>query len=194
MTIRIHTFTGRCLDLEAPSLEDIDIRDIAHHLALIPRWGGAVREHYSVAQHSVLVAQAVARARLGARASAGALLHDAHEAYACDVIDPLWEAVGERYRQIEALIATAIGERFDLGQSTVSWALHPVVREADLRVRAEEARDLIEGAPVFDRLPAPRPEVITPWSWRAAEERFLEHAAALDLHRWDWLTASGGAR
>jgi len=29
---------------------------------------------------------------------------------------------------------------------------------------------------------------------RAAEERFLEHAAALDLHRWDWLTASGGAR
>lgn len=187
--INICTFTGKLIDLEAPRPEDIDIRDIAHHLALIPRWGGAVREHYSVAQHSVLVALDVVETGGGRGSihSREALLHDAHEAYAMDIIDPLAEVVGDRYRELEEAIGMAIASRFRLASSTPELGRRSYVHEADLRVRAAEARDLIAWSPPGDwwaKLPRPRGEKIRPWNWRGAEERFLELAATLDLYKW----------
>lgn len=51
------TYTGLRFYPFHPRREDVRIEDIAHHLALTCRWSGAVREFYSVAQHSVLVAE-----------------------------------------------------------------------------------------------------------------------------------------
>jgi 5'-deoxynucleotidase YfbR-like HD superfamily hydrolase len=184
--INICTFTGKLIDLENPRPEDIDIRDIAHHLALIPRWGGAVREHYSVAQHSVLVAEELRWTGTPVAARMG-LLHDAHEAFAFDLIDPLAELVGPRYLEVEERIGTAIGERFGIQSSTVEIATRDGIREADLRVRAAEARDLIEWQPPEEwwaRLPIPRADRIKPLPWRAAEEQFLQVAEELGL--WTW--------
>jgi len=56
---RCHTFTGQGFDPFNPRPEDVRIADIAHHLAMICRFGGATPVFYSVAQHSVLVARLV---------------------------------------------------------------------------------------------------------------------------------------
>ena len=64
--------------------EDIDIKDIAHHLARICRWNGGVNGFYSVAEQSIKVAEAVApEYRLWG------LLHDAAETYIGDITRPV---------------------------------------------------------------------------------------------------------
>jgi hypothetical protein len=47
----IGTFTGKKFFLLKPRLVDIDIRDIAHGLAMQCRWTGQCKHHYSIAQH-----------------------------------------------------------------------------------------------------------------------------------------------
>lgn len=61
---------------------DINIHDIAVHLANECRYGGAVR--YSVAEHSILVSQLIKQSSVRVYG----LLHDAHEAYTKDL--PSW--------------------------------------------------------------------------------------------------------
>ena len=80
----IRTHTGLRFDLLDPRPEAIDPRDVAHALARLCRFGGHVRRFYSVAQHSLLVADL---APLGLELPA--LLHDASEAYLGDVVAPL---------------------------------------------------------------------------------------------------------
>jgi len=53
----IETWTGVAFDLEKPRPEDVRIEDIAHALSRQCRFGGGVREFYSVAQHSVFVSR-----------------------------------------------------------------------------------------------------------------------------------------
>ena len=65
--------------------EDLDIRDIAHHLSQVCRYTGGTPFHYSVAQHSVLVSQYFTD-RDGKLAG---LLHDAAEAYLNDLASPV---------------------------------------------------------------------------------------------------------
>ncbi|MFO1187218.1 MAG: hypothetical protein U1E87_07055, partial [Alphaproteobacteria bacterium] len=73
--------SGRRLDLLDPSPVDIEIEDIAHGLARVARWNGQTQgpHAFSVAQHSLLVADIVRRLKrnLDARFELAALLHDA---------------------------------------------------------------------------------------------------------------------
>jgi len=64
--------------------EDIDIKDIAHHLSRICRWNGGVNGFYSVAEHSIKVAKAVAP-----EYQLWGLLHDAVETYIGDITRPV---------------------------------------------------------------------------------------------------------
>ena len=75
------TYTGRQFWPLDPRPEDICIRDIAHHLSLCCRFNGACRVHYSVAQHSVMVANI-----LPAPLRFWGLMHDATEAYVGDMV------------------------------------------------------------------------------------------------------------
>lgn len=74
------TFTGRRIDTLAPDPCEIEIDDIAHSLAQQCRFLGHTDGFYSVAQHSVLVSGFVPD-----RDALWGLLHDAAEAYVCDL-------------------------------------------------------------------------------------------------------------
>lgn len=81
MTPYITTFTGITLNPLNPLPSQIDVIDIAHHLACINRFNGALSVPMSVAQHSVNVAKLLrphGLQKLG-------LFHDAAEAYLGDV-------------------------------------------------------------------------------------------------------------
>lgn len=58
---------------------DLDIRDIAHNLSLLCRYTGAFPFHYSVAQHSLLVADLMKTAGHTRNECLAGLLHDGAE-------------------------------------------------------------------------------------------------------------------
>ena len=127
------TYTGRLVHPLDPSPGEISIFDVAHSLSQICRFLGHTKEFYSVAQHSILVSQhAVPEDALWG------LLHDASEAYICDMPSPLkHDPRMAIYRETEALIMAAVCSRYDLGpQMPMS------VEIADKRLLATEFRDV----------------------------------------------------
>lgn len=93
-----------------PQAEHIDINVIAHALSNICRYNGHCAWHYSVAQHSVLVSKLCDR-----RDAKWGLLHDAAEAFVCDVARPLKDTSAmAAYREIEDRNMLAVCSRFGL--------------------------------------------------------------------------------
>ena len=68
-----------------PNPDDIDISDIAHALSLICRANGHFKYFYSVAQHCIACAEEAIERGYSLEVTLGCLLHDASEAYLCDV-------------------------------------------------------------------------------------------------------------
>jgi hypothetical protein len=115
------TASGRRFWLLDPRADEIDIDDIAHHLARICRWGGAPTGHYSVAEHSVHLATHFANRREPVLAR-WALLHDAAEAYLGDIVRPLKpyiHGIGPYERQLETMIWSKYGLVGDLPAEVV---------------------------------------------------------------------------
>lgn len=113
----IKTFTGRYVDVANPEPAMFDIMDIATALSRMPRFSGHTRHApYSVAQHSMLVAEIVVDL-YGRKATRSlrryALLHDASEAYLCDIASPIKQLLPD-YREIERRVQAAILERFEI--------------------------------------------------------------------------------
>lgn len=106
-TMLIGTYHGHTLDLLYPDPADIYLSDIARALTRIPRYAGHGDENYSIADHSVTLANLVPALRNDA------LLHDAAEAYIGDILAPLKDLVPEILR-IENHILQAIRTRFGL--------------------------------------------------------------------------------
>lgn len=165
------TFTGRRvypLDLRP---EDIDPVDIAHHLAMICRFGGGVKHHYSVAQHSFLMA-VTARNDSTKELVAHALLHDAAEAYLGDVIRPLKRcAEFAAYRDAEEQAMCAIADRFGLPHG---FEKSSKIKHLDNLILAAEKRDLTVPWADDEELPDPRDVLrIGELSPSAAKARWL---------------------
>src|SRR5262249_3879894 len=85
----IATITGKRWFVTDPHPDDVDIEDIAHGLSMVCRFGGQCREFYSVAQHSVLMANEMCRREAPPEMALWGLLHDAPEAYLGDMVRPL---------------------------------------------------------------------------------------------------------
>lgn len=108
--ISFRTVSGRRLDLEQPRPEDVDIRDIACGLSKICRFTGQLPEFYSIAQHSLFVAELVP-----ARLKKAALLHDASEAFLTDISRNLKHSpFMDGYRLLEDRWRAAIEEQYGL--------------------------------------------------------------------------------
>lgn len=176
----IQTFTGRKFSPLAPRPEDVDIRDIAHALAMKCRFNGHCSTFYSIAEHSVRVSWLLEQQ--GPRGALWGLMHDAAEAYLPDLGGPI-----KKHFYVHDGPKT---ESFDAAEdrllAIIARALHfdPIdyetVREADLTLLLTEARDLLGPPPEPWNMPnGPLKERITPWPPAAAEKAFLERFAEL---------------
>lgn len=122
MSHYITTQSGKKIDFANPDPNQIVIEDIAGALSKLCRFNGQINEFYSVAQHSMYVANMVPD-----HMKLDALLHDAPEAYLCDVPTPLKLALGAAYTDIEARVARAISAA--LAVEIVD--LRPAIKAAD---------------------------------------------------------------
>lgn len=115
-----------------PHPEDINIDDITHALARTCRFGGHVRDYYSVAQHSVIVSNIVPE-----ELALYGLLHDATEAYIGDCVRPLKYSMPQ-YREIEENLWGVVADRFGLHRE-----IPAEVKHADNVALITERRDLL---------------------------------------------------
>ena len=174
----IQTFTGKAFDIENPQPDQIDIVDIAHALSHLCRYNGHTKWFYSVAQHSVLVAETIAERCSDPFVLRSALLHDAAEAYLGDMVRPLKRIPDMRrvYEHYEHLAESVISARFGL-----LWPWSQEVHDADNAVMLTEQRDLMAEpprawAPVSTGTFVP-PGYFGWWEPPYAKEQFLLMAA-----------------
>lgn len=159
----MRTFTGIDVDPVDPLPSEIRIEDIARSLSMICRFGGHLREFYSVAQHSVIVSENVPP-----QLSLHALLHDSAEAYMFDAVQPLKkQLVG--YVQHEENVLRVVYEA--LGLRRLSDLEKHIIKLADYTMFAWELRDLHPHP--WDTDVVSFISEILPCNWQDAEMLFL---------------------
>ena len=180
--------SGRRLDLLDPSPLDVEIADIAHGLARVPRWNGQTRgaHIFSVAQHSLLVEEIAGnlKPQLDRQWRLAVLLHDAPEYVVGDIISPFKAVLGHDYKAVENRLLAAIHLRFGL-PATVPEIHRKVLKRADQAAAYMEATRLAgfehaEAVKFFGRPEGiPADLDMTPWPADIAAERFLARFAEL---------------
>ena len=177
----IQTFGGRRIRPLDTDPAQIDVADVAHALSHLCRFGGHCRVFYSVAQHSVLAADAVVREGGDADDALWALLHDAPEAYLGDLPHPLKHSpYGEAYREAEARLQEAVCLRFGLPLDPP-----PLLKRIDRALLAAERAALMAPAwdwPELDGVEALDVEVV-PQQPAAARAAFLDRYERLERAR-----------
>ena len=93
----ILTNSAKPMSLVRPRADLVTPEDIAHSLGHICRFNGHCKHHYSVAQHSLLVASIVPD-----EDQLPALLHDAAEAFVGDMVQPLKQLLKETAKSTTA--------------------------------------------------------------------------------------------
>ena len=182
----IQTYRGRFWVLD-PRPEDVNIEDLAHHLANICRFSGACNVFYSVAQHSVLVSNLVRTSQ-----ELAGLFHDAAEAYIGDINTPLKRSLSEGgyipgdlgrlvlgyLESIEHNISSAIFEHFQITKYN-----RQEVKKADMIALYMEKRDLMAVSEVWGEEAIYNPllsrEKIIPLSYKDSERLFLQRYEGL---------------
>lgn len=163
-------YSGNYFNYERPHDSAWTLEDIAHGLALTCRFGGQARRYYSVAEHSVYVSQLVPP-----ELAWDALMHDAAEAFICDMPKPLKEMLPD-YKRIEKHVESAIVERYDL--------IDPMPREiklADIQMlRAEQMQVMLNNDDWHWTFDVPEPKItIAALSPLKAKALFLGRAREL---------------
>lgn len=156
--------SGFTLDLENPVADGMPITDIARALAYQPRWAGATRQFYSVAEHSVMVSRLVPPPY-----ALDGLMHDCDEAISGDIASCVKILLGRDQIKLRmAPVKRALARRFGFRLDGLE------VKRADLVCMATELRDLLPPAWMdWGHLPAPHPDPIMPIGPERAYEVFL---------------------
>lgn len=123
---------GRLADLNALTLDDMDIHVIAKSLSKLCRFGGHTDKFYSVAQHSVLVSKLLPPSL----AFAG-LMHDASEAFVTDMPKPI-KVMMDDYVDLELNVMSQIVAQYDL----VDVMDNPQIKHCDMQALAIEMVNL----------------------------------------------------
>lgn len=124
----IRTHSGIYVNVFEPTVDMICIEDIAHGLAHTCRFAGHTSKFYSVAQHSVRVYETTYVETTDKVRTLGlkALLHDATEAYLCDIPSPIKKKLPD-YIELERNLLRVIFEKFGLDEG-----IPEEVKEADM--------------------------------------------------------------
>ena len=157
----ITTWTGKRFNPLKPDATKVDIRDIAHALSQLCRFGGHCTKFYSVAEHSILVSRMVPPEE-----ELAALLHDAAEAYIGDMVTPLKKHM-KQFCDAEKPVLETIFSALNVLMSE-----DYMIKEADHSAFLLEAHALLsntEGIPESDVS-----EKIHCYSPKEAEENFLK--------------------
>lgn len=117
----IRTFSGIYMNVFEPTLDMINIIDIAHALSKQCRFGGNLPMFYSVAQHSISCCNMIQEDKHKLQA----LLHDASEAYLIDIPSPIKKRLKE-YLIIEERLMLLIAQKFGF-----EYPLSPEVKKVD---------------------------------------------------------------
>lgn len=162
--------SGAYFSFEHPELSNFTLDDVAHGLAMTCRFAGQCPRFYSVAEHSVHVSHLVPPALAW-----DALMHDAAEAFICDMAKPLKELLPD-YKVIEKRVEAAIAARFGL-----ATAMPPEIKMADVQMlRAEQAQLMRNNDDWHWTFDVPEPDVrIVGLLPDDAKRLFLDRAAAL---------------
>lgn len=163
----ILTFSGKAVYPLDPEPSSICLEDIAHPLAMLPRFAGHIKRFYSIAQHSIHVSYLVAP-----RFAKWGLLHDASEALIVDVPRPLKKLPEfAPYRAAEENMMHIICGVFGLDPVQPNE-----VSYADNVALATEIRDLMPPSPLpwSVKLPLPDPQPLHYLSPEEAEQAFLK--------------------
>lgn len=161
----ILTASGFVLDLTKPDATGLPVEDVARALAYQPRWCGATKHFYSVAEHSVMVSRLVPESL-----AYDALWHDSIEFIQGDWPSPLKiylgrDSINQKLEPIEAALARRFGFQRHLEE----------VKKADLVAMATELRDLLPSAWMdWGHLPQPATAPIQPVGPERAFDLFME--------------------
>lgn len=130
----IATHTGRFY-MTDPRPEDFRIEDVAHGLANICRYTGACKRHYSVAEHSVHIADWLLKKEGCKRLALIGLLHDAPEALSGfgDVSRPAKQLAPVIKETEDNIWRRAVAPKFGLPTE-----IPAIVHEVDGRIIADE--------------------------------------------------------
>jgi len=161
----IRTFSGGQVFFFEPERSNIEFKDISHGLSLLCRFNGATKSFYSVAQHSVIVAENVYKETKNKSLAYTALMHDAAEAFISDVPSPFkkfFQDFSECEKRMEIWLAQRFGFGFPFGD---------LIKKHDLTALSTEMRDLML---VQDNshLPKPYSKKIHPLGPEASETLF----------------------
>jgi len=144
-----------------------DVEEIAHHLAQVNRYNGALRRPYSVGQHCLLVEQVMREhhPECSPMDRLGALMHDAEEAYLNDMTSPV-KSISHEYKELGRRVRRIIFYKLGIDHPI------PLVKEIDTQLRFDEMWQL---AP-WGHLEVDGPHYgvhIGDMKWQAVREHFL---------------------
>lgn len=175
----MRTYSGRQFWPMDPKAEEIDIEDIAHHLAMQCRFNGATKSFYSVAEHCVIGSYLVPP-----EDAFEFLMHDAAEAYLGDLIRPMknHSILGDEYKRIEAMAEKQVKIRFGLADE-----MPQTVKRVDTALCVIE---LAQGFHVprrgdgdLESLQMEKIPTLLFWPWYQAESAFLDRFEELSSSR-----------
>nr|BDD46194.1 hypothetical protein 29 [bacterium] len=157
------------LDPDRNTPQDILVADIAHSLAYQCRFNGHCKVFYSVAQHSVIIADTLFEQTKDLTIAQQGLLHDATETYLGDIPRPMKTLMPD-FKSMEAKWMQKIFDRFG-----VEFPLNPEIKIADDRLLRTEAEQFMVWPPPIPWSGKARPYdfKIEPLGPEEAKELFL---------------------
>lgn len=169
----IETFSSIPFDLLNPQPGMVTKKDIAHHLAGMSRFTGALSVFYTVAEHCVHCHDLAVKAHGQGDIAFACLMHDAHEAYAGDDSRPKKKALD--------LLAPGLLEAFhEKIQDTIRQAFG-IVWNDEIAAEVKRFDNIVCRAEAY-RMMASAGET---WGWGDTP------LVVMDFMPWDAATAEG---